>query len=231
VLSGFLFSFLSGIVQAANTPFDPKDYKDLGIYFVGEDCNLTGAKTTSDTGGGANSPVFILGDSIMWGGFYSGGGFDKAFDAKDFETIVDAQGARVIKEYPGKASASSPLNKKATTGLQAVDEDKAEIKKAETIIIELGTNQEGDGSASVFKDNMTELVKKIKGVNDQAKIYAVNFFSTGMKNRQAHNKALDEIAGKENLTVIDTTKQSFPLDSENIHPLPDDLWQSVYLVQ
>lgn len=174
------------------------------------------ATSTCGTGGSSATPtdtaapgelgkVFILGDSIMYGAYYSDGSLKKDFAKSSIKAEVDAQGSRSIKNIKGQNT--NPINSVETTGMEAVDRDTSYIKGAGTVVVELGTNEDGD--PGVYKQTLNDLLDKIKGINDSANLYLVNIFSPKISDRDARNKVIKDVAAQQsdsnqNVQVIDT---------------------------
>lgn len=105
-------------------------------------------------------PIYILGDSIMDGAReavttrLTNQGYPKV--------VINAATSRTI----GKAGNSSQ------TGLQATKADKAKIKDAGTVVVGLASN------GGTYKKSIEVMVKNIKAINPNVKIYWVNIAAT-----------------------------------------------------
>jgi len=171
--------------------------------------NIDALSNNSNSEG--NGKFYVLGDSISLGSKEEiTASLNKLSDAPDKKVTINASVSRSIS---GKGI--TPDNK--TSGLEAIAQpaDEEAISKAGVIIIALGTNSEGP--ASKYIENYSILVKNIGKLNQTAKIYGVNIFSS-VPHKTSYNNALDENARRLGINIIDTTGQQISLSADNIHP-------------
>lgn len=217
-----VFQPLSPLVSAAppltGKPMSKKEREATVAWtnWVANICGPSGTTSSEDTGSGdVGSNLFVLGDSIMQIGYYNGGGLDTAFKDAGIKANVDAQGSRSITR-PGQAN--NPINKKLSSGLEAVDLDKDYIQNASGIVVELGTNT--DGTPAYYKDKLDQLVSKIRNINKDAPLYLVNIFSPSISDRSQRNQAIREVAEKNDAAVINVAAKNIAT-SDNVHPSPE----------
>lgn len=170
--------------------------------------------TVSPGSGGANlenSKLYMLGDSITVGAKDQ---LSEGFSSSKIEAYINGSVSRSIKR-PGTTNGFK------TSGLQAVEgqQDRSFLQDPETktVIVALGTNADGSGSASDYVENMLNLVEKIRAINYSVNIYVVNIFSPAISNKASLNNALQNLASDSDLSVIDTDSAGIST-SDNIHP-------------
>jgi lysophospholipase L1-like esterase len=122
-------------------------------------CGSTPVGTDSDS---TLSDVYVLGDSITEA---SESAYKKAFNDQSIKFDIDASVSRGI-DAPGTTG-----NK--LSGSQAISRDKDKIKKADAVVVALGTN----GGATGAQINKT--VTAIENINPDASIYWVDIISVG----------------------------------------------------
>lgn len=177
----------------------------------------TGADVTAAAGGGAKS-AYILGDSLTEGDYYenTGTGFLK-------DLLAKAHISGKVNASSGRAISIAGTDRDKTSGLQAVEDDSADIKNADTVVIGLGTNQDGSGSVEDYKKNVEKLVDKVHEINPDAKIYWVNLFSPKIPDKAGRNKALEEVSVDKKFTIIDANSKNISMANgagDGIHPGP-----------
>jgi hypothetical protein len=86
----------------------------------------------------------------------------------------------------------------APDGLNAVSQDSAEIKLADTVVVELGTNSSGFTSA-----NVDSMINKIRGINASAKIYWVDVAVIDSQRLGAGNSSLASTLSNVNKIIYD----------------------------
>lgn len=206
LLTFVFFSFFSLVYSSAFAQSLSEEQKRLYRINAQDyqlDTTCAGGTTTSPTQPKSGfSQIYILGDSITVG---SASSIVEAFGEKDVSVKINASVSRSI-ERPGQTEG------KKTSGLTAVDNDQAIIKESDGVIIALGTNS--DGSASSYKQKMTDLINKVTSINSEARIFVVNLFSD-VDHRTAYNDVLENLGSAP--TVIDANEQSIPTQ-DKIHP-------------
>lgn len=110
------------------------------------------------------------------------------------------------------AKISRPLDE----GISAIKGDGA-AKSADIIVIELGTNNVGEG-AGTFGNSVKKMAQTAHALNKSATVYWVSIFSTESPHNKVLNDVIDKNAGPEKYSVIDTTGAGIKLDGDNIHP-------------
>jgi lysophospholipase L1-like esterase len=94
----------------------------------------------------------------------------------------------------------------------ALEKDKDQIKNADNVVIELGTNKSDNFAADAKK-----MVKRIKEINPDANVYWVEMFSKGSgayADYSDENKVIESLDG---VTVIPTIDKKIPL-ADGVHP-------------
>ncbi|TAK89096.1 hypothetical protein EPO04_03275 [Patescibacteria group bacterium] len=173
---------------------------------------------TPDPTGGGEGSVYILGDSLMVGSYYEGNKYLKGFlDTKNINAYVDASVGRGIKSGGSDPSNNRPAAEKS--GIDAVEIDKDVIKDAGTIVIELGTNK--SSSTNAFKQDMKDLINKVKSINGDAKIYWVNIVSENDSDYTTYNTIIEQVTSDENIYFIDEKSKNINLDGSKLHPTDD----------
>lgn len=174
--------------------------------------------TAPDTG---PKNIYIMGDSIAVGAYYAGDTLKSALDKAHLSAYVDASGGRGLTYGGGDTANNRPQAR--VPGLKALVADKAEIAKADTVVIEMGTNT--SGTAAQFKTQMEKAIAEIKAANSTATIYWVEIFSKGpslttAKTYTDYNKVIEKVAAAKNVQVIKTAGLGVELSSDQIHPAP-----------
>lgn len=196
---------------------------DSGIgYFDVNACSQVESSSQNLSTGNVNN-IYMVGDSVTVGLYYVGQKpLKDAFDKKGWSADVDAWGARSLDRL-GQKDVYGNLPGRDKSGLDAIKADTDAIKKSDTVIIALGTNA-SNGDVGDFKQQATDAVKLVRKANESANIFWVNIsavYDPGNNYRKHvddYNKAIDEIAGKQNIQVIDAAKASIELQSDKIHP-------------
>ena len=160
-------------------------YVDTGIGCVGSSSGSSAPVTKTI---GANSNVYILGDSIT---LRAANVYASTFQAKQITTNIDAVVGRSLTS-PGQGS---------TNGMQAIAQDQAEIKSANAIVVALGTNG-GDTTSTI-----TAAIQAIRADNASSPIYWVDTIGVNAPNfdaqtNQATNQAIYTDASTDNYQII-----------------------------
>lgn len=158
--------------------------------------SFAASDTTSSLGA-----VYMIGDSIT---VRAKNDLEAALQAKATSLYINASVSRSITR-PG----IDPGYK--TSGLQAVQSDRARVEQADTVIIALGTNQDTD-----FRNAIKNMVSKVKSLNNSARLYWVNTFSKAI-DTQGINKDIGGLADGQGYTVIDTSNKNIELSNDNLH--------------
>lgn len=190
---------------------EQKNAIDSGArYFnVSEGCTVSAPASSS-----ANNSIYLLGDSILEGSYYTTGDLKNDLNANNWSATADASAGRSITS-PG----SDPTNQRQgheQSGLQAIDTDSSIIRTASVVVIELGTNT--SGSAGQFENQMKQVLQKIKTLNNSAKIYWVNIISTSNPIYPSYNAAINRVGSAQGVTIIDAKSKHIALGSDNTHP-------------
>jgi hypothetical protein len=209
--SGAFVDSAEGVNDALCNPPDPdgaenSDLLRYRIYLLDKHVVKDFAilyNKTPDTGGASTSAactsgscnVFLLGDSITVRAQSASPSVTSAFSSAGYTLTTDGSVGRSI---------SGPGQSPATSGLDAVAADKAQISAAQVIIIELGTNY-GDDQAQ-----MLQLLSAIKADNSSAKIYWVNVGAMGyaasrpgsFASYNTENALINQMAGTSGYSVI-----------------------------
>jgi murein DD-endopeptidase MepM/ murein hydrolase activator NlpD len=151
--------------------------------------------------------VYFLGDSI---GANAQTLLEQKYKDRDLESYFNTSEGRSVK----KKGSTDGFE---TSGLTALDDDKAKIQNSGSVVIQLGTTPDSNP-----KEAITELVKKVKEINQTATIYWVNVFSKSSKKKEV-NQAIIDASADEKFRVIDTTNAEIPLESDNINPTNEGL--------
>ncbi len=189
--------------SVAAAPLDAAGLLNLhrdNSWYVQEGCSqLSTASVSKGSASNISGDVYMLGDSIT---VRAKDDLKKTFQEKDAQVYINASVGR---------SVSRPGQDPATTGMQAVRADKDRIANVDNIVIALGTN---GISAGDIDDMMTFLKNNME---DSAKIFWVNIFSTYKgANQKEGNKIIEDSASK-GYTVIDTVGK-VELDSNEDQP-------------
>ena len=200
--------------------FPPKAFSYLGIsqrmadgsgddllYSWAPDQNANPGPVTTTASSGTKKTV-VIGDSISVG-MRDEGNLKQKLTSAGWKATIDPSGSRSI------AGAGSTDNK--TSGLKAVQDNKDEIKDANVVAIQLGTN--ASNSLNDFKSDVKEMVKDIKQINNSATILWVNIFSQ-VPQKESYNNALSELAQSEDFKLLDVSQLPLDFDSDNIHLKP-----------
>ena len=157
--------------------------------------------------------VYFVGDSILDG------------SKETVKNLLVSQGVEASKII-FNTEVSRFINKKGQkdglSGIEAIKKDKEDIQKANTVVVELGTN------GGIKKEDVKNVVKEIKDINDKASIYWINIGVTRadlLGIQKDSNKALDENKKDEGISIIDwaqevnnATKQSINILQDDVHP-------------
>jgi lysophospholipase L1-like esterase len=165
----------------------------------------------------ANNNIYLLGDSILEGAYYTTGYLKKDLDDNGWQSTADASAGRSITTPGSDPSNNRPGHEQS--GLQAIDTDADTIKKAGVIVIELGTNT--SGTASQFEGQIKQVVQKVRDLNGSAKIYWVNIISTSNPIYPSYNNTIQRAADNLGLTVLDEKSKGIALSGDDTHPSND----------
>lgn len=161
--------------------------------------------------------VYFVGDSILAG------------TQETIKKVLVSQGVEE-KKISFNAQVSRSIHKKGLkegekegqSGLDAIKNDKDIIKKANTVVVELGTN------GGIEKDDIKKVVKEIKDINNRASIFWVNIGVTRSDLtdiQKDSNKALEDTRKDEGFNIIDwaqevkdSTVQDINLFDDGVHP-------------
>ena len=207
---------------------------DYANWVGGNSCGSTGASAVSAGAPSATSNIFLLGDSIMVGSYYTAPNpLKKDLIANGWTPFADASGGRGMS-YGGNDTANNRPAAR-TSALDAVDDaaDTAAIAKAGRIVIEIGTNgfsaSAGHPNGFAFtKAQANQLIDKILAKNtalQASDIYWVNIFSIGKGStkitwRDDTNAMLQQIAADRGIHIIDTVGKGIDLvPADLIHPI------------
>lgn len=173
----------------------------------GNDGGSDGGNDSGSGGSGApsNKNVYLIGDSITEMGVKP---FEKALKEKGFNPTISGVGGRNIENGLG-----SDLS-----GLEQVEQDKAKIAEAGTVVIELGTNNLSNTStAEKAPGIIKKFVDAIKAANSSAKILWVDvgiIVSDASPNYQSIpdevNKAIYDGASTNGYTTLSWAKTIDP---------------------
>lgn len=177
-----VFSCITAPAVSAQTNF----YKDLEFPFFdpGTGCSSEG---TVSTGQGLGS-VYFVGDSLMVG-----------MKSAGLESRVSAAGGSV-------AGVEATVGDSVDAAFPKIGRDANQIKGADDVVIELGTNPGSNTSASSasFVPKIKEVVSYIKSVNSDAKIYWMNAYADNDHSAYGGvNQAIDGQSASLGYTLID----------------------------
>lgn len=173
-----------------------------------------GVEAGNPDAGSAGGSVYMVGDSITKRAETP---LKNGLKSNDFKPYINFSEGRSIRGAGTSDDRSS--------GLKAVDDDKARVKNAGNVIVALGTNTEND-----FEGAMREMVKKIRSYNSEVKIFWVNVFSKGggsgyhRIDRSTINNTINKVSADMNFAVIDTTKPGANIADnldDSVHPNPE----------
>jgi len=143
--------------------------------------------------------VYVLGDSITRAAKTS---YETKFTAKGATATVNGLDSRTIADNP------------APSGLEAVDQDKDAISRADVVVIALGTN-----SKNFTNENVAALIDKIRdpnGINSQAKIYWVDIVNfSNLQSTKAVNTVIYGQSVPKQYSIISWFKAVNPGDPQN----------------
>lgn len=171
-------------------------------------CEVPTSSDNSSAGAASNGTIVLIGDSISVG-LQNVGIAKKLKDNGYTDVTIDAAGSRSMLS-PGDST---------TNGLQAVDANKDKISSAGTIVVGLGTNTEPE-----FESNLKKMVKKIRNINNNIRIFWTNVgvTNTGAKaSMDEYNKIIDRNKSALDYTVIDWHKEV--IDNPSLIPIPDGI--------
>lgn len=195
---GSLLIFSQSPVAYSLSPAQKKLF-DSGVrYFNIDACAPTSsaAPATSASGG-----IYMVGDSIT------------VRSKNELESALNKNGSVYINGSVSRSITQPGIDAGyKTSGLEAVEGDSARVKNAGTVIVALGTNQR-DGN---FKAAISNMVKRIRAINDGASIFWVNTFSEDI-NKKEINSAIEEQAEKLDFKVIDASTVDIELDPDGLH--------------
>lgn len=146
--------------------------------------------------------IYMVGDSIT---VRAKDELKTKYKDRDLDIYINGSTGRSIK---GKGTTDGFK----TSGLDAVEDDRARIQNSGSVVIALGTNSDSNP-----KEAIKDIVKKVKEINKNATLYWVNVFSQTDKKREV-NQAIIEVSQDEKFRIIDTTNAGIPLESDNLHP-------------
>ncbi len=215
VLCLFIFASLAPSVSANNQDFLRSLNAPLYEPSVCSDgsANPSTSAPTADS----NSSIYLLGDSILEGAYYSSGNLKDLLQKNNWSPTADASSGRSIT-----TGGSDPDNKRPgheQSGLDALNTDSAALKKASTVVIELGTNS--SGSANDFADQMKKVMAKVRDPNTGnpgANVYWLRLISKGVSQYDSYNTKIGDLQNSLNYNLIDLNPDAIPLGGDNIHP-------------
>lgn len=155
--------------------------------------------------------VYMVGDSIT---VRAKDEIKKQLRAKGADSVVINASTNRSITRPGETPGFP------TSGIEAVEGDKAKINNSDAIIVALGTNQRD----SNFKNSIKNIIGKF---DDSAKIYWVNVFSKGGSNgynridREKINQEIEQQSRELDFTVIDTGVEDIPLQDSVHQKIPE----------
>lgn len=161
--------------------------------------------------------VYFVGDSILEG-------------SKDtIKNLLVSQGVEEGKisfnsEVSRSINKSNPKIKDSLSGIEAIKKDKDTIQKANTVVVELGTN------GGIGKDDVKKVVKEIKDINDKASIFWINIGVTRsdlLGPQKDSNKVLDDTHKDEGFTIIDWDQEVKNAIKQSINPLIDGVHPNI----
>ena len=126
---------------------------------------------------------------------------------------MNGQGSRPLYYASGGKSGS------IIDGFTAVDNDQAAVREATTVVLGLGTNKQGGGD-NEYKQKVSDMIDKVKGLAPSAKIFWTNLAGTGSKNTYApYNLILSDLAGPKGFTIVDWANVAAAnLPANEVHP-------------
>lgn len=166
--------------------------------------SFTDAETPpDDTGNTANNKVMVIGDSLTVGMKTLG----PELTANGWSSTINAQGCRGVYQPGGPIQGVPPSCPSGTIvdGLSVVSDSTnfQAIKDSGTIIIALGSNGT-ETSVVEFKDKATELIGKIRQLNDKAVINWLNVrYKTNGTKQNEYNAAIAELVGEQRIRLMD----------------------------
>lgn len=201
--------------------FPPKAFSYLGIaqrmvdgsgddllYSWAPDQNAKPGPVTTTASSGTKKTV-VIGDSISVG-MRDEGDLKQKLSSAGWKSTIDPSGSRSI--------AGAGNTDRKTSGLRAVQDNKDEIKDANVVAIQLGTN--ASPSLNDFKSDVKEMVKDIKQINNSATILWVNLFSK-VSHQESYNNALTQLGQSEDFKILDVSQVSLDFASDNVHLTPN----------
>ncbi len=203
----FLLNFVFGSLPLVGAQ---QDSSVNGIVFPYYDPNsatcgdVTNGRSNNDL---AQGRIYMLGDSITVG------------STPALNTALIDHGFTVQKINAVTGRAISAPGEGNETGLQAIDNDTADIAASDIVVVALGTNASGANSAGV-----NQMIDSIASKKTGVRIYWVNIFSPGAPNKESFNQVLSEVktardaAQQPSFNIIDTNLATIPVSSDNIHP-------------
>lgn len=206
VVYGGLSVLQSGVAEALTDEQRSIYARKINFY----DVDTCGVDTNTDDVSG-RGPVYMMGDSITVG--VKNDLENELKDAGVEVTKINSSGGRSF-EYQGSGPDSGD-------GIEAIKQDKEQIKKSNTVIIALGTNAEGGeskGNTTLFKKYSKQALDLIRSdeYNPDAKIYWVKLFATNPGvNTKAYNEVIDDMP---NVTPIETLNENIDLQPDGTHP-------------
>lgn len=174
------------------------------LYSWAPDQDAKPGPVTTTASSGTKKTV-VIGDSISVG-MRDQGDLKQKLSSAGWKSTIDPSGSRSI-DGAGNTD-------KKTSGIKAVQDNKDEIKDANVVVIQLGTNS--PTGINGFKSNVKEIVKDIKQINNSATILWVNIFSK-VPHKESHNNALTELGQSEDFKVLDVSQVPLDFDADNVH--------------
>ena len=173
----------------------------------GSDSCAAPAGAGSSGSSGGSGKAYAIGDSIMVGLT----GVSTPDQAAAGTTVENSPLGKALKQKGLSLASNAVGARQLDEGIEDMRADKEIIAKADTVIVEFGTNQ---SFPDEFKQQVNQMVEQVKAYNSGAKVYWVDIFSK-VPQRERYNDVLEK-AG--NITVINTGGKNYDHNGDGIHP-------------
>lgn len=206
MLFAFVYLFATTLIPSTAVALSAEQKKLLqsGVYYFNVQKNNQ-CPTTNNSAGAATGNTYIVGDSISTG----------LHSINLEEQLSKVTGGATNINHDSGRSITKPGTEIKTSGLQAVENDKEQIKGAKNIIVVLGTNPENP-----FEQNLKTMMGNLKALNPGAQYYWVDIGATRSDlatTWSGYNQIIYNNAATQGYTVISRYKALFGQDKDPLN--------------
>lgn len=161
-------------------------------YFNTEEDGSNICAPTTPTDGQQGGSVYFVGDSLT-AGMKSQGQLQKKLSDAGYD----------------RSTIQATVGDSVTDALAKVSNDKADIAKASTVVVALGTNDGAGTSESAFTPRLKQMISAIRSANNSAIIYWMNAYKDGdTAAYKGINSALSNQSESQSYKVIDWNSEA-----------------------